>query len=86
MNKHAHLRLVVRQRECGFCNGQMEKGDQQFCEQMGSTLRVWCLACARIRLDAMEKGLGDIRRAIDDELKKNPDRYVRTALTAKDKR
>jgi len=85
-HKHANLAEAVRRRDCGFCNGQMEKGDLVLHEWAGSTKRIWCLSCALIRMAAMEKGIEQLRLEIGLELKKNPDKYVRTTLTAKEKR
>lgn len=73
---------VTKQKNCGFCGGLMLRGDMQFSEQ-GKKKLLWCLSCALIKLARIRGVLDEIERMVRDEMKKNADKYVRTAVTAK---
>lgn len=77
------LTVVHKKKSCAFCRGHMHKDDLQFSERQCSGLVSWCLSCGLLRLEEIQKLVKSVRDHIDAEIKLNPDKYVRTAITAK---
>jgi hypothetical protein len=77
------LDMVSKKRSCSFCQGQMNKDDMMFEERVEGTRLVCCLRCGLPRIKEINDRLDEVQKAIHEEMKNNPDRYVRTAVTAK---
>lgn len=77
------LERVVKRKNCGFCNGQMQCDDFQVVEKIGTSRRTWCLKCGRMRMEDRKKELDLMMKELDSELSKRPDRYVMTAMSGK---
>lgn len=77
------MERATRRRNCGFCDGEMRADDFQIVENLGATRKTWCLRCGRLRIEDQKRELGLLMVELDKETKKNPDRYVLTAMTGK---